>query len=733
LPKFGKRLIVMPNIKCRYRSVYRSDTGILGHGFYDVLLPESIHIMRAVGYFSASVFSVSAKGFIEFFRNGGKYSLITSDQMFRPEIEAIYHGMVNRRKVRSSLDELSFWSMWTESKLKNNEILTWLVASDFVRVKIAIRSDERLNSIYHEKIGVSKLASGRIISWSGSSNESINGWVKNFERIDVFDERADQHSRKISTEIYSQFKKLWSNQTEGLQVIPFYDALKRHLIYTPNEERSSQDRKSGIREVVRNNRGVVMKLPEEIFAPPDAISLYDHQKSAIKHWISNKGTGVLEMATGSGKTITALSLANTLWDAMGDRSLTIIIVAPYIALVDQWIEVCNLYGLKPIKCAEGYYSWSTDLDTAIIAMNMQSRKLLSLCVTSATLRTESFQKLLSNLKGNCLIIADEVHNYGTKSAIESFPISARFRLGLSATPWRAFDKIGSERIREYFGDIVFSYTLSDALKDEVLTHYNYYPVFTSLEQDELDVYLELTHELSKYLTGDENEPVSTAGMSLLIKRARLIGSAHQKIPLLKRLLEKYKSETHILVYCGDGRVETDIDSKSGANDDQNWVRQIEEVVRIVGKELKMTCASFTAETTADRRAFILREFEKGIIQVIVAIRCLDEGIDIPATRTAFILASSSNPRQFVQRRGRLLRKSVGKNRAEIYDFYVDPPHSYFPPGSSDFQVMRRLYTSQISRAREFIDLADNGVMARREFREITNYYALHTAWEAHDE
>ncbi len=264
-----------------------------------------------------------------------------------------------------------------------------------------------------------------------------------------------------------------------------------------------------------------------------------------------------------------------------------------------------------------------------------------------------------------LIIADEMHNYGADNTLRSLPENATYRLGLSATPDRWMDESGTQAVKDYFGPVVFRYGLDNAIRDDVLTHYRYFPELVDLEPEETEEYLDLTRLLARYVTDDLNDPRAEAAKRLLIKRARLIASARKKIPRLRTLLDQRRDDTHILVYCGDGRVE-------GAETEET-VRQIEEVVRIIGVELGMTCSSYTAETGPERRRQLLRDFSSGLIQVLVAIRCLDEGVDVPETRTAYILASSTNPRQFVQRRGRVLRRAPGKSRAEIYDFFGAPP------------------------------------------------------------
>jgi DNA phosphorothioation system restriction enzyme len=453
----------------------------------------------------------------------------------------------------------------------------------------------------------------------------------------------------------------------------------------------------------------------EVLVPPADITLFAHQSEAIRSWAKAGGRGVLEMATGSGKTITGLSLASRLYDDTG-AGLAILIVAPLIHLVDQWREVARLFGLDPIRCAESRQKWQDELSAAIYTSNRGRRPVLSIAATAATLAGPSMQALLAGIRRPLLIIADEMHNYGADNALRSLPANATYRLGLSATPDRWMDESGTHALKDYFGPVVFRYGLSDAIRAEVLTRYRYFPELVDLEPEETEEYLDLTRLLARYVTDDLNDPRAEAAKRLLIKRARLIASARKKFPRLRTLLDQRRDDTHILVYCGDGRVE-------GAESEET-VRQIEEVVRTIGVELGMTCASYTAETAPERRRQLLRDFSSGLIQVLVAIRCLDEGVDVPETRTAYILASSTNPRQFIQRRGRVLRRAPGKSRAEIFDFFVAPPTAELDENAPEFSVIRKLFGQQIRRAREFAELAENGPVARPKLLDITSKLRL---------
>jgi len=192
----------------------------------------------------------------------------------------------------------------------------------------------------------------------------------------------------------------------------------------------------------------------------------------------------------------------------------------------------------------------------------------------------------------------------------------------------------------------------------------------------------------------ETEPAGTL-KNLLIKRARLIGSARNKLVALRKIMESRRHITHALFYCGDGSVE---DEDSGYS-----LRDVERVCMLLGNELGIVVNTYTAETPMENRVELRNALASGSIQGLVAIRCLDEGVDIPQVRTAFILASSSNPRQFIQRRGRVLRPYPGKEQAYIYDFIVMPAESSI--GYLDTE--RQLLSRELQRCVEFANLALN--------------------------
>ncbi len=685
----------------------RTATHALAREVLAASLREATRYDRAVGFFSSTVFTAAPEAFEVFFARQGSMRLVCSPVVGAADLAAIHRALVEPKKALADAARAGEFARGGDGA---RAFAAWL-ARGSIGLQIAIPKSSR--GLYHEKIGLFVDTEGNRLAIAGSANESLTAWSLNFERIDVFSSWEGENARRRCWHIEQAFNDLWRNATSGVTVLDLQEAyLGGHLQARPVASLPDGDVPRGLPQVVGLR-------PPEILAPPSGLRLLPHQERAIARWAEQGGRGILAMATGVGKTFTALVLAARL-SANFDR-LAIVIVAPFIHLVDQWIDNARRFGLRPVRAAESRRAWEHDLAVAVNAVNAGQRPVLSVVVTQATLTSSSrFGELLAALRAPLLIVGDEAHNYGTADVISALPQGARFRLGLSATPERHGDPEGTARLFGYFGPVAERYGLGDAIRDEVLTPYRYFPVRVELEPDELDRYLAISKQLARYMTKDDEDPGSDLAMRLLLKRARIVASARQKLPKLAEILDARRREDHILVYCGDGQVEGEVPEEQQ--------RQVEAAVALLGNDLGMRCASYTAMTPPDRRRELLRMFADGQVQVLVAIRCLDEGVDVPSTQTAIILASSTNPRQFVQRRGRILRRATGKLRADLYDFIVCPDLDALVPGSPEYRVVQGMLRREFQRAAEFAGLALNGPVARRQLMEITERLGLYDGW-----
>ncbi|MBE9127223.1 DNA phosphorothioation system restriction enzyme [Coleofasciculus sp. LEGE 07092] len=446
---------------------------------------------------------------------------------------------------------------------------------------------------------------------------------------------------------------------------------------------------------------------------PPSIQLRQYQEQAVANWFANHGRGTLKMATGSGKTITALAIATQLYQTIHLQVL--VVVCPYRHLVTQWARECQNFNLEPLLAFENVRSWQSQLSIALYNLHSGNLPFLSLITTNATLITAGFQSQLKYFPDKTLIVGDEAHNLGSRRLEESLPRNIGLRLGLSATPERYFDEKGTDVLFNYFGSILQpELTLADAIDQGALVHYLYYPILVELTEAESLAYAKLTKRIGWALMDKDDIDIhnNDTVTSLLMQRARLIGVAANKLTALQELMVGRLDTSHTLFYCGDGSIE-------GALSEENN-RQLAAVTRLLGVELGYRVNTYTAETPLAEREALRHQFETGELQGLVAIRCLDEGVDIPAIQTAVILASSSNPRQFIQRRGRILRPHSGKERATLFDMIVLPPDL----GRDTLDVERNLLKKELKRFLEFADLADNAGEARIKLLKLQKRYGL---------
>ena len=439
---------------------------------------------------------------------------------------------------------------------------------------------------------------------------------------------------------------------------------------------------------------------------PDWVEPRPYQTDAVESWMQNEGQGILHMATGTGKTVTALMAAVRLAELQKER-LALIVAAPYQHLVDQWVAELREFGVVPLRAYRSRERWVNDVGGQFTEFTSGVRNFVGVVTTHTTFGSKHFQAMVKRLDGaQTLLIADEVHHLGAPHLREHLPDAIRARLGLSATPTRWYDEDGTEALNEYFSNgVVYEFGLEEAIQSEFLCEYYYVPHIIELTDEEKDDYLSISRAIGKKI-GAVSGDIGTADLQddeqlkqLLFKRARLIGTAENKLPRLKSLLERITDIHHTLVYCSDGRVEREGEATK---------RQLRAATQLLGKELGIKTHQFTYEEDQETRERLLTDFEQGVLEALVAIRCLDEGVDVPATQTAFILASSSNPRQFVQRRGRILRPHESKDYAVIHDFIVAPPRDIRYVGSEDiFNLERRLVQKELQRASTFAEAAKN--------------------------
>ena len=674
---------------------YRSLLDNVAKEFYIPLLQKAVLYKRAVGFFSSSVLIEISKGILGLVKNAGKIQLIASPYLSDEDVEAIKNGYSRREIVRkAALRELKEpRNAFQEERLN---FLANLIADGILDVKIAITDTGNKIGMYHEKVGIIEDSEGNKVAFSGSMNESANALLANYETIDVYTSWSDDKDRVESKE--KAFDLIWNNNESNIKTIEFEDIgedfIKRY-------KRNTIDYK----EYSINENDCDDIEEWKFFKVPDEVDFYDYQKDAIDAWIKNSCCGIYDMATGSGKTYTALGSITKL-SQMLNEEIAVVIVAPYQHLVEQWVEDINNFNVNPIV-AYSYrgQKWRQYFIDAVNAYNIGARKNFCIITTNATFASDDFQNILNKFKKNFCFIVDEAHNFGATKLSSLLPKKARYRLALSATIERHRDEEGTVCLRKYFGKTCISFSLKDAINKGFLTSYYYHPIIVYLSPEELEDYNEITKKIIKMggITKENLEKNKNLEL-LLIKRARIVAGCKSKVDKLLDVIKPFKDDSYILVYCGATKYDNE-----DISDDED-IRQIDEVSNRLYGDLGMKVRKFTSSESKEERIEIKRMFATGReLQVITAIKCLDEGVNIPAIKTAFILASSTNPKEYIQRRGRVLRKFEGKEYAEIFDFITLPrPLSrvrFCSPDekSYDLSLVRKEFTRMI----DFADTARN--------------------------
>lgn len=660
--------------------------------FFVPALSASVRYDRGVGYFSAGWLRLTAQGMVAFAGNNGVARWVTSpildqdDWLALQQGTAARHDLVIRAALERNIEELS-------QTLEKDTLsaLAWMVADEILDFRLAIPRNKLSGGEFHDKFGIFTDADDNRVSFNGSYNESIQG-TKNYESIRIFCS-WNEHFIPLVDADTERFDRLWNNLDPNVQVYTLPDAARASILKLRSESRPYPTPKRSL-------------LMLQVMGPriPPELTLRDYQIEAIDAWFDNGCRGFLEMATGTGKTLTSLSAMARLYER--ERRLAVVIAVPYQHLVDQWLEDARDFGLQPLLAYKKKSDWLNKLHEQVLEFNRQDRKVLSVITTHTTFIDTDFQKNISKLQSPTILIADEVHHLGAERSRVALPETVEHRLALSATPDRWFDDIGSTALRSYFGETVFRFTLADAIARGILVPYNYFPQMVELTSDEMYHYQQLSDQIARLaaiLASKDNEALEQRLERLLMQRTRLLNSAAGKLVALRSLISKTPDSYHTLFYCSP--------------------EQIDEVCHIVGWEIGWKINRFTAEEPNDLRKELLASFDNREVQALVAMKCLDEGVDVPSTRTAYILASSSNPREFIQRRGRVLRRAPNKTEATLYDFIVIPPQSWYIQGSANAD--KTIVERELRRFKEFADSAQNKHSALSVVWDIARQYGIH--------
>ena len=661
---------------------YRSNKNNMVKDFYNPTLSVATHYKRAVGYFTVFSLINASQGLSNLISNGGNVEIIASPKLSEEDINTINLGYKMKSDVVLDAMIREFNNIESDNIKERLNYIATLIADGRLDIKIALMDDY---GAYHEKFGIIEDAMNNKIMFTGSMNETANGQYSNFESFVVF-KSWDSEGNEYVKEYEKDFNDLWENKTNRLDVQPFPEALKNKLLeYRKTTYVKEIDLENEDEFVIDEDNKNEYPLVPKWFKP----RLY--QDDAIECWKNNNYCGLLSMATGTGKTLTGLYGITKLWNEI--HKMAIVIVCPYQHLVEQWVEDVKKFNLNPIICYSKYPSWREQVYRKVKLFNYGTIDNFTIVTTNATFSTNEMQDFLKNVNGDIVLVVDEAHNAGTYSMKKCLDDKYKYRLGLSATPKRFRDEENTEFIFNYFGGEVFSFDLERAISEGFLTRYYYYPHIVRLTEQEQEEYNQLSLKIAQNIKEVNGKVViNDIAKNLLIKRARLVAGASNKLNVLRNLMGQYSNKNYILVYCGA--------TKTTDESDGSEERQIRRVCQILWNEFGIKNRKFTAEESPDERAETIEMFSDGTeLQAIVAIKCLDEGVNIPAIQHAFILASSTDPKEFIQRRGRVLRLYNNKEFAYIHDFVTIP--------CTDEAIGSSLVESELKRVYEFNSLAEN--------------------------
>ena len=660
-----------------FETEYRSLKANPATSFYRPCLLNSTAYKRAVGYFRSSVYMVIGPSIIEFARRGGKISLICSPELSPEDIDGIAAGYGQRsdlieKRLIADIDRL----LAESDTSYPTQVLATLISTGALDIKVALRADRK--GLYHEKIGVFLDGLGNKVSFKGSANESWSGWhpAGNVESIEVFCSWRGGLERERIRKHEDHFDALWSEKDPDVEVFAFPDRAVRHLK----------------RSTLKGGLDAVGTLPGEQIE--NKRSALPHQAAALEVWAARNHRGILEHATGAGKTFTAILAIRE----HTEKGLPCIVLVPNRLLLEQWAEELRseIPRAALLVAGGGYNSWRQSKRLQGMTSDDPSLGGRIVLTTMKTATNDNFRSHL--VEGpHLFVVVDEVHQIGSPHNSRFLSVDAGMRLGLSATPKRYGDPDGTEKIMNYFEGVVQPpITLIDAIRAGRLVEYEYYPHpvnLTAAEADDWrDISTSVKQEMARLKEDDHgNRTLSERAKMLLIKRSRIAKKASKKVDLAREVVRSaYHEGQHWLIYC----------------EDSDQLSQVVDALKADGYSPTEYHSSMSGDRDATMAWF--RTFGGPL----VSIRCLDEGVDIPAVSHALILASSQNPRQFIQRRGRVLRKAPGKHLAVIHDAIVVPLSLEEEPDQTS------LLKSELLRAIEFADNAINK-MAAAELRNIS--------------
>ena len=717
--------------------------------FFNDGLENSNEFDLQLGYFSSATISVLADGFATFISKGGKMRLVINHIVSTEDKNAISKGLkggfincfdlTDFAQLRKTFDE------YTQQFF---ECLAFLIYNR--RIDIRIITPRNKKGISHTKTGQFRDGDS-VTSFTGSANFTISGLFNNLEEIKI--DRSD--SLDVMT------RKRIESQREEFDCI--MDGTKRNIEYLSPENLISAiktnygdkdieellDVEAKLRKIKHDKKVQELKRQDSLVSEPieEILPCFpfpsgprDYQQLAFDNWKNNGQKGLFAMATGTGKTITSLNCLLEIYKRKGYYKA--IILVPTITLVNQWEQECRKFRFSNIiKVYSKNLVWRDEVERVHFNEKYKSDKDPEVSyIIISTYASYSREKVFNVLNGfdkrRVLMIADECHNMGSGSLVKRLKeIPYLRRIGLSATPERQFDENGNNKLRKFFGSeehYTYEYSMKEAIDKGVLCRYMYYPHIVKLTSDEMDAYLELSEKISRYFnyntcSFDEQDEMLKR---LLLARKRIIHKAVNKLAMFKEIIQKRFEEKgnlkYSLIYVPEGNRPDYLDSAddfdhteeiADDNDAEHLINQYTLAVTEIDRSV--TVRKFVSGQ--QDREEILSDFAAGKLHVLTSMKCLDEGVDVPRSELAIFCSSTGNPRQFIQRRGRVLRTHKDKKMAELHDLVVVPEVS---PNSNSYRMEQSLLRGELARVNNFALLSENPSYSEMELRGVLDHYGL---------
>ena len=687
---------------------------------------NSIRLDLGLGYFSTASLNVLANGLARFIVNGGRMNLYINQYVTKEDFELL-KGEHDNRFDDALVQSFSGLKKTFEKRDEHFfQCLSYLIQTSRINVKIVVWNN---GGIPHEKYGIFSDEYGNKIYFIGSMNMTANAIMGNLESIEctcswVSD---DSWNRVLSREAH--FHKVWDGNGEGIKVYEARKFCDEILKTYPNQDPEGLVKKEEdfISAIIKNRAKSSSNSPHFPFKYKDGALPY--QEEAYRAWIENGKMGIFAMATGTGKTVTSLNCAVHEFEKDGYYNLLILV--PTLDLVEQWKGELAAFNYKKILNVSSLnLTWRKELLDIVQKSKRGKEVNYAIVSTYDSFVNKDFQTLLPSISTSMILIADEAHNIGGKNVRACFrKLTIPRRIALSATPERIYDEEGTNEIGEFFNDshpYVYSFPMSKAIQEGRLCKYYYFPKVAYLNNEEMDRYAYLSKKLAQLWDNKKGRfKNKQEAEKLLMNRKRIIHKCDDKLRVYRDILDEIGEENlkYTFVYAPQGKYEVlgvDDEVSLSEADDISFIQKLLDETKM--KFPNKRCNTFTSKDNKEKRNVLLKSFADGTLDVLLAMKCLDEGVDIPRAERGIFTSSTGNPREFIQRRGRLLRKHEEKQYSYIYDIIVIPATINRVDSFSSME--RNLVKGELKRVAYFASLAQNNHANNGAF-ETLNGFAHH--------